>query len=83
MSDYIVFVVTSVAILIVLSVCLSRVIKGDIEADMEFIKSNVKSFWELIDTHADELDTLRARIYDLETKVNEIAKEMEKLNDGK
>ena len=77
MSDYIVFVVTSVAILVVLSVCLSRVIKNDIKADMEFIKFNIKSFWELIGTHADELDTLRARVYDLENKL----KEMENHND--
>lgn len=79
MSDYIIFVVTSVAILVVLSMCLSRVIKGDIEADMEFIKSNVKSFWELIDSHSNELDTLRARVYDLEKKL----KEMETTGDGK
>ena len=83
MSDYIVFVVTSVAILVVLSVCLSRVIKGDIEADMEFIKSNVKSIWNLLRRYGDEIDILRARVTDLENKVNEITKEMEKLDDGK
>lgn len=83
MSDYIVLVVVSIGI----SVCLSGVIfgyiKDDIEADIEFIKSNVKSFWELIGSHADELDTLRARVYDLEQKLKEITKEMEKTNDGK
>lgn len=77
MSDYIVLVVTSIGISMCLSGVIIGIIKGDIEADMEFIKANVKSFWELISRHADELDTLRARVYDLENKI----KEMESKND--
>ena len=79
MSDYIVLVVVSIGI----SVCLSGVIfgciKGDIEADMEFLKSNIRSHWSLISSHADGLDILRARVYDLEQKL----KEMETTDDGK
>ena len=77
MSDYIVLVVTCIGISMCLSGVIFGVFKGDIEADMEFIKSNVKSFWELIGSHADELDSLRARVYDLENKI----KEMESKND--
>lgn len=83
MSDYIVLVVVSIGISMCLSGVIFGIFKGDIEADMTFIKSNVKSFWELIGSHADELDTLRARVYDLEQKLKEITKEMEKVDDGK
>lgn len=75
MSDYIVLVVVSIGI----SVCLSGVIFGCIEADMEFLKSNIRSHWSLISSHADGLDILRARVYDLEQKL----KEMETTDDGK
>lgn len=77
LSDYIVLVVTSIGISVCLSGAIFGSIKGNIEPDMAFIKSNIKSFWELIGTHADELDTLRARVYDLENKL----KEMENHND--
>ena len=83
MSDYIVLVVTSIGISVCLSGVIIGIIKGDIEADMEFIKSNVKSPWSSMRNLGDEIDILRARVTDLENKVNEITKEMEKLDDGK
>lgn len=77
MSDYIVLVVTSIGFSMCLSGVIIGIIKGDIEADMEFIKSNVKSIWNLLRRYGDEIDTLRARVYDLENKL----KEMESKND--
>lgn len=77
MSDYIVLVVTSIGISFCLSGVIIGIIKGDIEADMEFIKSNIKSLWNLLRRYGDEIDILRARITDLENKL----KEMENHND--
>lgn len=79
MSDYIVLVVTSIGISVCLSGVIIGIIKGDIEADMEFIKSNVKSLWNLSRRYGDEIDILRARVTDLENKL----KEMETTDDGK
>lgn len=80
MSDYIVLVVTSVAI----SVCLSGVIIGitigDQHTDLLFvIKSHLKSIFSSMRNLGDEIDILRARVTDLENKL----KEMETTNDGK
>lgn len=77
MSDFIVLVVTTIGISVCFSGVIIGIIKGDIEADMEFLKSNIRSHWSLISSHADELDILRARVYDLENKI----KEMETQND--
>ena len=79
MSDYIVLVVTSIGISVCLSGVIFGIIKGDIEADMEFIKSNVKSLWNLLRRYGDENDILRARVTDLENKL----KEMETTDNGK
>lgn len=79
MSDYIVLVITSIGISVCLSGVIFGIIKGDIEADMEFIKSNVKSLWNLLRRYGDEIDILRARVTDLENKL----KEMETTDNGK
>ena len=79
MSDYIVLVVTSIGISVCLSGAIFGCIKGNIEPDVAFIKSNVKSLWNLLRRYGDENDILRARITDLENKL----KEMETTNDGK
>lgn len=57
---------------------------------MEDMKESIKEFSfginsnrKKLRTHDEELNILRARVYDLENKVNEITKEMEKLDDGK
>lgn len=52
--------------------------------DFKIEYNSDKNFiYTLIKNHAEEIDILRARITDLENKVNEITKEMEKLDDGK
>ena len=83
MSDFIVLVVTSIGISVCFSALIIGIIKGDIDADVIFIKSHIKSVWSSLRTHDDELDILRARVYDLEQKLKEITKEMEKVDDGK
>ena len=90
MSDYIVLVVVSIGISVCLSGAIIGVIKGDSDATIEYLMTNIKSLWERIRALGDEIDILRARIIDLEnrmtvleTKVNEITKETEKLDDGK
>ena len=79
MSDYIVLVVTCIGISVCLSGVIIGIIKGDIEANIEFIKSNVKSLWNLLRRYGDEIDILRARMTDLENKL----KEMETTDNGK
>ena len=76
-------VVVSVGISACIFGVIAGFIKGDVDADVIFIKSHLKSLFSTLRTDGDELDILRARVYDLETKVNEITKEMEKLDDGK
>lgn len=84
MSDYIVLVVTSVAISVCLSGAIIGITMGDQHTDLLFVlKSHLKSIWSALGTQGDEIDILRARVTDLENKVNEITKEMEKLDDGK
>ena len=79
MSDYIVLVVVSIGI----SMCLSGVIFGIfffyIEADFKFLNEHIKSIYIRINRLDDELNILRARLYDLDTKL----KEMETTDDGK
>ena len=79
MSDYIVLVVTSIGISVCLSGGIIAIIKGDIDADVIFITSHLKTIWSELGEHDDELNILRARITDLETKL----KEMETTDDGK
>lgn len=50
--------------------------KTEYNSDKNFIYS-------LIRNHTEEIDILRARVYDLEQKLMEITKEMEKVDDGK
>ena len=79
MSDYIVLIVVSVGISACIFGIIAGFIKGDVDADVIFIKSHLKALWSALSTHGDEIDILRARVYDLENKL----KEMEKLDDGK
>ena len=57
--------------------------KEEQKDDNAYIRTIVTSYRELIAKHTETLDILRARVYDLENKVNEITNEMEKLDDGK
>ena len=79
MSDYIVLVVVSVGISMCLSGAIIGIIKGDNDATIEYLMTNVKSLWKRVQQLSDEMDILRARITDLENRL----KEMEKLDDGK
>lgn len=80
MSDYIVLVVTSVAISVCLSGAIIGITIGDSHTDTLFvIKSHLKSIWSALRTQGDEIDILRARVYDLETKL----KELETIDNGK
>ena len=52
--------------------------------DFKIEYNSDKNFiYTLINNHAEEIGILRARVTDLENKVKEITKEMEKTNDGK
>ena len=77
MSDFIVLVVTSIGISVCFSGVVIGIIKGDIDADVIFIKSHIKTIWSALGAHDDEIDILRARMTDLENKI----KEMESKND--
>ena len=79
MSDYIVLVVVSIGISMCLSGVIFGIFKGDIEADFKLLNEHIKSIYIRINRLDDELNILRARLYDLETKLNE----MEKVDDGK
>ena len=57
--------------------------KEEQKDDNAYIHTIIKSYRELIAKHIETFDILRAKIYDLENKVNEITKEMEKVDDGK
>lgn len=78
-SDYIVIVVFSVGISACIFGVIEGILKGDNDATIEYLMTNIKSLWERIRALGDEIDILRARMTDLETKL----KEMEKLDDGK
>lgn len=78
MSDYIVLVVTSVAISVCLSGAIIGITMGDQHTDLLFVlKSHLKSIWSVLGTQGDEIDILRARVTDLENKL----KEMKSKND--
>lgn len=53
--------------------------KEEQKDDNAYIQTILKSYRELIAKHTETIDILRARVYDLETKI----KEMEKVDDGK
>ena len=86
MSDYIVLVVTSVGLSACIFGAIIGIIKGDSDATIEYLMTNIKSLWERIRALGDEIDILRARIIDLETRMTVLEtklKETEKLDDGK
>lgn len=86
MSDYIVLVVVSVGISACIFGAIEGILKGDNDATIAYLMTNIKSLWERIRALGDEIDILRARIIDLETRMTVLEtklKEMEKLDDGK
>ena len=57
--------------------------KEDIFNQMNALRIRLNDAWTQIHILQDQLYVHTAKIYDLENKVNEITKEMEKLDDGK
>ena len=76
MSDYIVlFIVT-----VIFSACISIAIFGTVnEVDEIEYKSDKNFIYSQIKRNIEEIDILRARVYDLEAKI----KEMSVVDDGK
>lgn len=79
MSDYIVLVVTSVGLSACIFGVIEGIIKGDNDATIAYLMTNIRCLWERVQQLSDEMDILRARITDLENRL----KEMETTDDGK
>lgn len=71
MSDYIVLVVTSVGLSACIFGAIIGIIKGDSDATIEYLMTNIKSLWERVQQLSDEMDILRARVTDLENILKE------------
>ena len=73
-----------IAICILISFISCAIFMSTYKEDFKTEYISDKNFiYSLIRNHTEQIDILRARVYDLENKVNEITKEMEKLDDGK
>lgn len=57
--------------------------KEDIFNQMHALRIRLNDAWTQIHILQDQVYVYNAKVYDLENKVNEITKEMEKIDDGK
>lgn len=57
--------------------------KEDNSNEMHTLRTRLNDAWTQIHILQDQVYVYNAKVYDLENKVNEITKEMEKVDDGK
>lgn len=77
------YVLTSILLSFLVCAIFMSLHKEDMKESIKEFSFGINSNRKKLRTHDEEFNVLRARVYDLETKVKEITKEMEKTNDGK
>ena len=77
------YILTSVLLSFLACAIFMSLYKEEIKESIKEFSFGINSNRKKLRTHDEELNVLRARVYDLENKVNEITKEMETTNDGK
>lgn len=76
-------VAISILVSFVTSAVFIAAYKEDISDELHTLRTRLNDAWTQIHILQDQVYVYNAKVYDLENKVNEITKEMEKLDDGK
>ena len=77
------YILTSVLLSFLACAIFMSLYNEDLKESIKEFSFGINSNRKKLRTHDEELNILRARVYDLENKVNEITKEMETTDDGK
>ena len=76
-------ILTSVLISFLCCAIFMSLYKEEISDELHTLRIRLNDAWTQIHILQDQVYVYNAKVYDLENKVNEITKEMEKIDDGK